>query len=758
MTSTIARPTAGPQMRPERGSTILGRLAVRLSLVSVSETEFRPDVEGLRAVAVVAVVLFHAKLLGFDGGFVGVDVFFVLSGFLITRLLLRELATTGTISLRTFWARRARRLLPASCLVLVVTLIAAHWLLPPLSQRALAGEAAASAGFVVNFVFADQLGDYFAAQLAEASPSPLLHFWSLAVEEQFYLVWPLLLVAATRRPGQYRRLILWMIGVIAVASFALSAWLTDVRPTSAFFLLPTRMGELLAGAALAAVGSAIVLVSAGYRAVLGWLGIAGIAVSVVTFDATMSFPGTATLLPVISTALVIVAGGSRGDPRGPVRVLRTGPMQWLGRHSYAIYLWHWPALVLAEARFGPLSLLTRLAIIVGSIGVSAVSVRFVESPIRHSTWLASRPRRGLTLGASLAALALIVAVTSGALVPPLRTDRVAAAPVLTTVPVVPPPPRQVVPSTSVGGAPVVPVTSVTSVTSVPAASTTIADTPVALVPPDGSDLASLLAANQAVLAEGLTATEVPANLRPSLATAAGDRAQVYGDGCVAIGVVDEPKPCRYGDPDTPTKVVLYGDSHAAQWSPPLIAMAEEDGFELIVLVKGGCPTAAVSIPTNTLQRTCPIWRDRAIGLIADEHPALVIVSAWSGYPNSDEDWTTGLDATMARLAPLTDSLIVLGDNPPSDTAPSSCLSENLRSANECAASPEDVVATGRIQAEQSVAARHGASFVDTTSWLCTPTGCPLMIGDILLYRDNTHLSTFGARWFQQLLEASLLPM
>ncbi|CAN5737449.1 SGNH hydrolase domain-containing protein [soil metagenome] len=741
MASTITGLSPAPRSRREPDSFIIRRLAVRLSLVGVTDNEFRPDVEGLRALAVVAVLLFHAQVAGFEGGFVGVDVFFVLSGFLITRLLLRELASTGTISLRAFWARRARRLLPASCLVLVVTVIAAHWMLPPLDQRTLAVDAAASAAFVVNFVFAHQLGDYFGAQLAEASPSPLLHFWSLAVEEQFYLVWPTLLVVATRRAGQYRRFILGVIVAIGVASFALSAWWTDSAPTLAFYTLPTRMGELLAGAAVAAVGSAIVLVSPVRRAVFGWLGLIGIAVAVCTYDTSTAFPGLATLLPVLSTVLVIVAGGLGADRQGPGLLLGLTPLQWLGRHSYAIYLWHWPALVLAEARFGPLPLSTRLAIVVGSIGVAALSVRFIEDPVRHSTWLATRPRRSLALGGALGALALTAAWTSGVLVPPLETDRVAAAPVLS--------PAADAPASAADA----------SSTTIAVGPTTITrNGPVTLPPLDGTDLPALLAEDQGVLAAGLAATDVPSNLRPSLDTATADRAEVYGDDCVAIGVVEEPTPCRYGDPAAAETVVLYGDSHAAQWSPPLIEMAEEHGFELIVLVKGGCPTAAVSIPTNTLARTCPIWRDRALAMIGIEHPDLVIASAWSGYPNADAEWATGMGEMMARLAPLTDRLVVLGDNPPAKTGPAACLSANLRSAGDCAARPDEVVASGRIMVERNVADQVDATFVDTTSWLCTPTGCPLMIGDILLYRDQTHLTTVAASWLRPLMEASMLPV
>ena len=429
--------------------------AVRRSLAGVATTEFRPDVEGLRAIAVLAVVLFHARLGGFAGGFVGVDVFFVLSGFLITRLLLRELATTGTISLRAFWARRARRLLPASCLVIVVTVIAGTVLLPPLAQRNLGIDAIAAAGFVVNFVFANRLGDYFAAQAAETAPSPLLHFWSLAVEEQFYLVWPALLVVATRRPRHYRRLLIALIVIIAVASFALAAWWTQVEPTWAFYLLPPRMGELLVGAALAAVGPAFRLVSARGRMAAGWLGLVGVMVAVTTYDPGTPFPGTATLLPVLCTALVIVAGGAGGHPSGPTAVLRARPLQWVGRHSYAIYLWHWPALVLIEARWGPLSVGTRLAIVAASFLLAAVSVKVLEDPVRTSRWLAAQPKRSLAMGAALCATGMAVGWIALTMARPLATDVVATTPVLAPVATQPPTPAvgPAVPAAARGAAP-----------------------------------------------------------------------------------------------------------------------------------------------------------------------------------------------------------------------------------------------------------------------------------------------------------------
>ena len=707
------------------------------STVAVDD-EFRPDIEGLRAVAVVVVVLFHARIAAFAGGFVGVDVFFVLSGFLITRLLLREVATTGTISLRHFWARRARRLLPASCVVVVVTVLASQVLLSPIAQRPLATDAIAASGFVLNFVFASRLGDYFASQLGR-TPSPLLHFWSLAVEEQFYLFWPLALLGLRRRPRRYRRLVTVMMITVAIVSFWACTWMTRTYPTGAFYLLPARMWELAVGGLVAVGGAAWRLVSPAARAVAAWVGVAGVATAVVTFDGSIAFPGTAALLPVLGTALIVVSGGSDAAPFAPLVVLRHPALQWIGRRSYAIYLWHWPALVLAEAKWGPLSLGQRFVAIGVALVLAAASLRLVEDPVRHSAWVASRPGRGLALGASLCATALLAGAISLALPRQLDGGRAAAAPVLalgtattTTVPGA---------STPVGAAAGGPADG----TATPAA------------PLTGADLASLVAANQGVLEQGLSTAAVPSNMRPSLAKLFDDRPAVYGDGCVAIGVDDKLNPCRYGNTSSSIKIVLVGDSHAAQWFPPLRKIADDNGFELIVLAKGGCPAASVAIPTATLARTCPIWRDKAMQFIADEQPDLVIVTGSRHYPNSDQEWRDGFGTTLGRLKGLTPRLLVLGDNPDSLTDPATCLSAHLTDVHACVNNRVKAVETGKLEAERAVADQDGARFVDTSDWMCTATDCPLIIGDILMFRDINHLTTVAADWFTPMLEAVVMP-
>lgn len=686
------------------------------SLDGVVAADFRPDVEGLRAVAVVLVVLFHARAGWFAGGFIGVDVFFVVSGFLITRLLLRELHDTGSISLPRFWARRARRLLPASALTVAATVVAAQWMLPALSRRALAGDVVAVALFVANFRFANQLGDYFGAQLGQLAPSPLLHFWSLAVEEQFYLVWPALMLLVARRPRHYRRLLTVSVAVVGVASLAMSVWMTATSPTWAFYLLPTRMWELLVGAGLALAGPLFHQARPALRAAGGWIGLAMIVVAAVDFDESIPFPGAAAAVPVAATALVIVAGGEAMLPWSPARLLELRPMQWVGLHSYAIYLWHWPVLVLAEARWGPLDAWARVSAVAFAVALSAVSRRLVEDPVRHSPWLAADARRGLTLGGALCATTLLAGVATAALVPSFDTGIDAAAPSL-------------LPST-----------------------TAVAAEGVA---PTG--LAGLVAATQVVLADGLATSVVPANLRPSLEGAFDDKAALYADGCVNIGVDDDVHDCRYGASGAATTIVLFGDSHAAHWFPALEQIAADRGMSLVVFTKGGCPTAAVSIPTNTLARTCPAWRDAVIDRMADLRPAMVVMTASHHYPNTDSEWQEGLAATVARVAPLTTDLVLLGDNPGASAVPATCLSEHLHDPAACVNRRARAVEPGRVAAETAVAASAGARFVDTTDWLCTAEACPVIVGDVLLYRDVNHLSTTGAAFLAPLLGAALFP-
>jgi peptidoglycan/LPS O-acetylase OafA/YrhL len=378
--------------------------------------EFRPDIEGLRGIAILLVLLFHAGLPWTPGGFVGVDVFFVISGFLITGKLWRESQQPGGLNITRFYAWRIRRLLPAALVAVALIALVGLLLAAPLDRSELAADGAASALSLANMRFIGSV-DYFAAT---SSPSPFLHFWSLSVEEQFYLVWPALIVLLTWRGGGSRRLIAaLLIGV--VASFALSMWLTDASPARAFYLLPTRVWQLGVGGLLALIG---VMGTSRRAGALAWAGLAAVAVAGVALTAEMPYPGLAALLPTAGAVALLYGGAA---PSGPVRLLAAAPLRFLGKISYSLYLWHWPLLVL------PIMFLERaltgveiVASVAVAIGVSWLSWRFVEQPFRYG----DRSRRATSWSAIRIGVAgiLTVALFTQGLAAALPSSAVAVQP------------------------------------------------------------------------------------------------------------------------------------------------------------------------------------------------------------------------------------------------------------------------------------------------------------------------------------------
>jgi peptidoglycan/LPS O-acetylase OafA/YrhL len=331
---------------------------------------FRPDIEGLRAVAVVLVVLAHAGVPGVGGGYLGVDVFFVISGFLITSLMLRELDRTGRLSLVVFFGRRARRLLPTACLVLIAVILAGYHWLGFLRGDEIAEDGRWASLFVSNFRFGALGVDYLSAQQAA---SPLQHFWSLAVEEQFYLVWPAGLILLIWLG--FRWALGYWLALAVAASFAYSAW--HDGSTWSYFSPATRAWELGAGCLLALVAGRLDRIPSRLATAMAGVGLALIVVAALTFDTATPFPGYAAGLPVLATVLVLAG---RGDA-----VLGVAALQWLGRLSYSLYLWHWPVLVIAEQAYGgPLAGPARAGLVLVSLVLAAVTYTCLESPIRRS--------------------------------------------------------------------------------------------------------------------------------------------------------------------------------------------------------------------------------------------------------------------------------------------------------------------------------------------------------------------------------------
>jgi peptidoglycan/LPS O-acetylase OafA/YrhL len=391
----------------------------------------RADIQGLRAVAVLLVALDHAGIPFLKGGYVGVDVFFALSGFLITGLLLAEAFEHGRVSLVRFYARRARRILPAAALTLVTTAIAAHHLLNFVRAREVVEDSVWASLFAANVHFAREGSDYFAQG---QPPSPLLHFWTLSAEEQFYLVWPsvlsLVLLSALfrRRTGQpaLRRLLI-VIVVAGTASLLWSIHSTHATPTTAYFSSLTRAWELALGAALAVAASSIRHVPAVLQVGLGWSGLVAIVCAAVLFSGSTAFPGYAALLPTAGAALVIAAGLRQRPCRlAAGRVLSLAPFRYVGDRSYAFYLWHWPVLVIAVQYAGhDLSLIAKLLLLCGAFLLSVVSYKTFENPFRRMRW--PTPAGALAWPASAAAVLVVALVISGSLDQTAARIRAAAA-------------------------------------------------------------------------------------------------------------------------------------------------------------------------------------------------------------------------------------------------------------------------------------------------------------------------------------------
>ncbi|MER7845062.1 acyltransferase family protein [Kitasatospora sp. NPDC096077] len=671
-------------------------------------TAFRPDIEGLRGIAVLSVLAFHAAVPGPTGGYVGVDIFFVISGFLITGLL-----TGRPLGLWDFAARRARRILPAAATVLVATAAAGGALLDPLRGTDLARDLIAAAGQFANWRFVGQQTDYLAA---ERDPSPLQHFWSLGVENQFYLLWGVLLLGLARYLHGRRRTLAITLVTLAVGGISLALCLrwTATSAPLAYFSTGSRLWEFAAGACAALAGSALAARAAGAAGsagatggelvartpgsagtwalrLLGWAGLAAVLWSVFGYDRTTPFPGAAALLPVLGTAALLLAAPSDRVVGG---LLATRPLRAAGRLSYAWYLWHWPVLTIAQARYGQLSWTVLVALTAASALPAWLTLRLVEQPLRYGS--SPAPRRGLAVGASALVIPLIAALTLGG-----GTVR------------------------ALGGT---------------------ADTPAA-APAGAVDGPALLAPGTRVL--GLT---------PSLARARQDFPP--GKGCEIPLNADSSPRCLFGDENSPDRIVLLGDSHAGQWISAGLKLAEQRHWALEVLVKPGCPLATLTVRNDVLGRTydeCDRWRENTLTrLTSGPKPRLVIMAGLNRY-GSQEERTVGWTRTLDRLAALGAPLAYLGDTPMPGKDIPTCLAASDGRSDACFF-PRDTAFEPDPMLDGGLAARYGVHTLDLGPVLCPGSGpsCPAVLEGVVLYRDTGHITDTLARVLAPRLDKGLL--
>jgi peptidoglycan/LPS O-acetylase OafA/YrhL len=607
-----------------------------------------PQIQALRALAAILVFLFHANLVG--GGYIGVDIFYVISGYLITGLIVREIEQSGGVNFKAFYQRRIKRLLPTSFSVLMITALVSWYLYPGTMREELGKDILAASVYVSNFLFAFWQMDY---QNLNAIPPVVIHFWSLAVEEQFYLFWPIVVLLAFRAGGRKR--LFQIIALITCASFLFSLYLTTTSPIWAFYSLPTRAWELGIGALLLAIPSKYRL-SVFYP----WAALTAIVYATFFYTDKTPFPGTAAIAPVLGTAAAIASISSWPRILNLLSNLRV--IQWLGEISYPLYLWHWPLLVIPMVYLGRgLHIYERAIAIITTLILADLTHRFIEQPLRHITL---SPRKLI----SGALIATFLATTTGVAI-------------------------------------------------------------------------SWSANNTITLSTGQQYSLEQIMEKP----------KVYLDDCHVNNGETVSGECAYG-PASPTKVVLFGDSHAAQWMPVLEKLAFEKNFQLISLTKSACPgPAVVKVETGAYKNAdCSQWRKNSIARIKSLKPMAVLVSGMqhfempSGYSSRAEWWREGEAATYDALLGASKHLIYISDTPhPQRDIPSCIAAGRIDKCNSTEPS-EAIFSPGWQQ-------------INPTSWFCAQR-CPAIIDGVVVYRDASHISVLGSELVKPQLLSTLISL
>ncbi|KQM84127.1 acyltransferase family protein [Agromyces sp. Leaf222] len=658
-----------------------------------SATSPRRDIQALRAIAVSLVVVYHFWPARLPGGFIGVDVFFVISGFLITSHLLSS-PTNSPRALAEFWGRRIRRLLPASGVVIVAALVATVLIAPTTLWRTTAMQSIFAGLYVENWYLATESVDYLAA---DAAASPVQHYWSLSVEEQFYVVWPIIFFVVALFAVRRRRAVLGTaVGALVAASFIASVVLVATDPAPAYFVTWSRVWELGAGGLLAFVAPAIagfLAIRPRLSAVIAWSGYAVIAAAAVFITGAMAFPGWLALAPVLGTVLVI----SASEPTGagsPFRLAGLRPVQWLGNVSYSAYLWHWPAVVLLPFIVGRESTWTdKLVTIAIVLVLSFASQRWIEDRFRGRRAFGTRLRGSFV--AMIVIMAVVVASSLGVLA---LTDRMQAQ-------------AQARAAAALATA--------------------------------GSCLGAAAMRDAGCEPHGDELLVDPA-------TAAGDRSAAYADGCWVLGDLSTWTTCHYGTSDPGARrVALIGNSHAGHWLPALQRVAEAENLSITTYLISLCYTVLDPIKMSTPAQTenCTAWNERAIGEIAEGDYDLVVTSNRTSSPlvgmTMPETQVAAIGAYDTTLRTWLDAdipVLVLRDTPASEKGVvPDCVAQHLDDVAACDSSLGALAVDPMADAAESIDDSRIA-VVDLNDRLCGAGACYGVIGGLIAYFDAHHMT------------------
>jgi peptidoglycan/LPS O-acetylase OafA/YrhL len=656
----------------------------------------QPEIQTLRAVAVSLVVLYHLWPNRVSGGYVGVDVFFVVSGFLITSHLLREVDTSGRLDLPGFWARRARRLLPASLLALVAVAVATVAVVPHGLWSRTFQEIGASALYVENWLLTINAVGYLTAHNA---PSAVQHYWSLSVEEQFYIIWPVLialtLLFVRGRRARSRPAVLVTLTAVTVASFIGSVIWTAQDPSAAYFVTPARAWEFGVGALLAFAPA-----FRGTRtitAAIGWIGIIGIIGISFVYNAATAFPGVAAVVPVLAAVAVIWSGSSMARWAVP-RATNLRPVQYLGDISYSLYLWHWPLIVIVPFLVGhDLSTLDKLAILLAALVIAGLSKRFIEDRGRRLPALVTRKPRWTFLAV---AAGMIIVLTISA---------VGAA-----QGAIPPP-------------------------------GTVAPTPTG----NGSCFAA-----QATVASHHCAATAPINYAAAAAYARTEWDQTGKASCESAEETTNIQSCTFGKFAHPVETVaLIGDSHIGHYFAAFEVLAKQLHWNVITYVRSECTGTGdddVVVPGRPDdQAPCAEWgREATAAIIANHNIDAVFTSGFESVyrygPKQTVLGPTPYVNEWAKFIKAGIDVYPIRDTPGPFPDVPTCL-ETDKSVTACSLAESTGLQRDPMIAAAKISGGSHVHLLDLSSRFCINGVCPPFIGGVVVYFDMSHVTTTYSR-------------
>jgi peptidoglycan/LPS O-acetylase OafA/YrhL len=700
--SSLAEPAARTRYDPASGTTMTqartdgvstGRFYRSQKPDERARTKARAvritEIDGLRGVAIVLIVGYHIWFRRVSGG---VDVFLLLSGFLITMTLVRGVERKGRVEFTDFYARIARRVFPPALFVLIGVMVASIVVLPQTRWRGVLSDVVASALYGVNWHLASSAVDYLASRDAA---SPVQHYWSLAIQAQFYLIWPvviaLALLLAAQLAVKVRPVLAVFLGIVFVLSLEYSILRTAQDQAWAYFDTFARLWELALGGLLLLALPHLRLPRVA-KVVSGWVGLAALALCGAVFHGGNQFPGWAALWPTLAAALVIVAVRS-GSPWGADRWLRAPALRWLGDHSYALYLCHWPVLIcyLAATDRASVGLFGGLLVIVVSVAL-ALAVRWLLEIRLRASGIGERTNLG---GAALAVtcVAAVLVVSAGwqALIVSQRRD-----PAMATGPDYP---------------------------------------------------------GAAYLAYGGELPDVP--YQPDALSAKDDRAAVYEQGCHQNQSDSEVLTCTFGPERYAYTIALVGGSHAAQWVPALRTLAGPNLWRIVSITKSACRFDPGHRSVNERSTaSCRQWNEAVIATLAELRPDAVLTNSTTGQGGWDRT-PEGFLTQWRRLADRGIPVLALRDNPWHPYDVPECVADHGPDADDCAVDRTELRLVGPAPVEARADVPANVRFIDLTDYICEPEVCRAVVGNVLVYHDSHHLSATYVRSLTAFLGAAI---